>query len=642
MRARDKVSASLIVVGVAVLAIPLPGATIAFTDITSSSGTGGPSWFGGHGVEWADVTGDDRPDFYVTMNFDTNMGELFYRNINGGTFAEEADARGIYNYDSGSHGGVWADLDNDGDYDLVNGSYERNRAYENNGSGYFTDRTTTCGFLNVNLGTRGTLAFDYDKDGDLDVFCNNWEPNGEANELYRNDGNWQFTSITNNGLGGSTLGAQGATEGDFDNDGDLDILLCRYGNGPLLLMRNDNGTFTQLSPFASTSPRQDGATFCDVNNDGWLDVHSMNSTYLGIGTAKLFINNKNGTFTEVSVPTGPGFMAGFEDLDNDGDWDMVYPGDNKVYLNDGSGTFTASASFNPGTDMTKDPRCVAFADIDNDGDMDFFYAQKRYYNRMIRNDLSDGGNWFKVRLISPNNQAGAFGAKVRTYTAGQAGNPSAMISFREARSNEGYLGQNDPVLHFGVGSRTTVDVQVTFLNGLTLTQSNVSANQTVTFNAGTAPPEKASNPNPANGATKVRTSSSLSWTAGGGAITHKVYFGTSNPPAYQGEQAGTSYNPGPMNRMTLHYWRIDEVNANGTTTGDPWTFTTGSAFGDFDEDGDVDLIDFGYLQRCYSGSGVAPASGCGNADLDGDNDVDQADFNAFKNCFGGADRPPGC
>ncbi len=63
---------------------------------------------------------------------------------------------------------------------------------------------------------------------------------------------------------------------------------------------------------------------------------------------------------------------------------------------------------------------------------------------------------------------------------------------------------------------------------------------------------------------------------------------------------------------------------------------------DFDVDGDVDLTDFGYLQRCYSGSGVAPASGCEDADLDGDNDVDQTDFGQFKNCFGGANRSPGC
>ncbi len=63
---------------------------------------------------------------------------------------------------------------------------------------------------------------------------------------------------------------------------------------------------------------------------------------------------------------------------------------------------------------------------------------------------------------------------------------------------------------------------------------------------------------------------------------------------------------------------------------------------DFDDDGDVDLEDFGFFQSCYSGSGVAPRSGCGAADLDGDNDVDQADFTIFKSCFGGANKSPSC
>ena len=72
---------------------------------------------------WADVTADDQPDLYVTMNrTPVDMAELFYRNLDGVTFAEEAAVRGIDDFDTGSHGGVWGDLDGDGDYDLCNGS----------------------------------------------------------------------------------------------------------------------------------------------------------------------------------------------------------------------------------------------------------------------------------------------------------------------------------------------------------------------------------------------------------------------------------------------------------------------------------------------------------------------------------------
>ncbi len=155
-------------------------------------------------------------------------------------------------------------------------------------------------------------------------------------------------------------------------------------------------------------------------------------------------------------------------------------------------------------------------------------------------------------------------------------------------------------------------------------------------------PGKASNPNPAHQAINVDRNADLSWTAGNRATSHDVYFGTINPPTFQVNQTGTTFDPGQMNRTQTYYWRIDERNDTGVTTGDVWQFTVQVAPGDFDSDGDVDLDDFGYLQRCYSGSGVAPATGCEAANLDGDNDVDQTDFDMLKTCFGGADRPPGC
>ncbi len=183
----------------------------------------------------------------------------------------------------------------------------------------------------------------------------------------------------------------------------------------------------------------------------------------------------------------------------------------------------------------------------------------------------------------------------------------------------------------------------TYVLRLTASDSALSAYDEVTITVNPAPlPGKATNPTPANGATGVSTSATLSWTAGSGATSHKVHFGTVSPPPYLTTQVTTTYNPGSLDRSTTYYWRIDEVNANGTTTGDVWSFVTIGITGDFDSDGDVDLTDFGYLQRCYSGSGVAPATECEAADLDVDNDVDQTDFEEFKNCLGGADRPPGC
>jgi hypothetical protein len=95
--------------------------------------------------------------------------------------------------------------------------------------------------------------------------------------------------------------------------------------------------------------------------------------------------------------------------------------------------------------------------------------------------------------------------------------------------------------------------------------------------APTGPPGTASNPNPTNSATSVSVNAILSWTPGSKAFSHDVYFGTANPPAFQGNQTGPTYNPGALSASTTYYWRINEKNSVGTTTGTVWSFTTGTS-----------------------------------------------------------------
>jgi beta-lactam-binding protein with PASTA domain len=88
-------------------------------------------------------------------------------------------------------------------------------------------------------------------------------------------------------------------------------------------------------------------------------------------------------------------------------------------------------------------------------------------------------------------------------------------------------------------------------------------------------PAQAANPSPANSARIVSTTADLSWTAGSGAASHNVYFGTSNPPPFIGNQTGTTFDTGTMSNGTTYYWLINEKNTGGTTTGTIWNFTTG-------------------------------------------------------------------
>jgi hypothetical protein len=88
-------------------------------------------------------------------------------------------------------------------------------------------------------------------------------------------------------------------------------------------------------------------------------------------------------------------------------------------------------------------------------------------------------------------------------------------------------------------------------------------------------PGQAGNPNPANGAAPVGIATDLHWTAGSLAASHDVYFGTTNPPPFIGNQTGTTYDTETMDINTTYYWQIDEKNNSGTTAGDIWSFTTG-------------------------------------------------------------------
>ncbi|MFC2138917.1 glycoside hydrolase family 88 protein, partial [Bacteroidota bacterium] len=108
-----------------------------------------------------------------------------------------------------------------------------------------------------------------------------------------------------------------------------------------------------------------------------------------------------------------------------------------------------------------------------------------------------------------------------------------------------------------------------------ISDTSVNSNEVVVYTLGeNGIPTQANNPTPVNNSIKVPVDIELSWNAGLGAVSHDIYFGTENPPPFDNNQIANNFKPNTIEYNTSYYWRIDEVNENGTTTGEIWRFET--------------------------------------------------------------------
>ena len=290
----------------------------------------------------------------------------------------------------------WGDYDNDGDLDvLLTGSYYA-KIYRNDGNGVFTD-------INANLiGIyMGSAAWgDYDNDGDLDIVMMGYQMGGStASIIYRNNGNETFTDIDANLI---EVYLASAAWGDYDNDGDLDILLTgvNVGNNSSKdiskIYRNDgNGVFTDINA-GLTGVQESSVAWGDYDNDGDLDIlltgHNVNYNRI----SKIYRNDGNGVFTDINAGlTGVSSSSvAWGDYDNDGDLDILLTGHNvnynrisKIYRNDGNGVFTDINAGLAGVSWSS----VAWGDYDNDGDLDILLTGRTstvYVSKIYRNNSS--------------------------------------------------------------------------------------------------------------------------------------------------------------------------------------------------------------------------------------------------------------
>ncbi|HOA71920.1 MAG TPA: S8 family serine peptidase [Phycisphaerae bacterium] len=152
-------------------------------------------------------------------------------------------------------------------------------------------------------------------------------------------------------------------------------------------------------------------------------------------------------------------------------------------------------------------------------------------------------------------------------------------------------------------------------------------------------PAQAFDPRPAHLQADASVVCTLSWQAGWRATSHEVYFGLS-PDALElkAVQAEPRYVLPTLLNSTTYYWRVDEVNNEGRTPGNLWTFSTKRLKPDLDQDGDVDMTDFGLLQLCLTGKDVPQtAAECQAAKMDDDDDVDTTDVEILFGCMSGSD-----
>ena len=295
-----------------------------------------------------------------------------------------------------------------------------------------TDGKSEKRLFNEFLGSGGGF-FDYDNDGDLDIYLVNGasqiaspDKNPSTNALYRNNGDGSFSNVTELTGTGSTSYGTGCTVGDYDNDGDLDLYIANFG--PNVLYQNSGkGTFIDVSMQSGVANSQWGTScaFADVDNDGNLDLYITNYADYAVKNDKkcyvrgiwqycgprsyppdtdiFYHNNGNGMFTDLTeksgfldVPACHGLGVAFGDYDNDGDQDLYVANDqdpNFLFQNQGSGKFeeTALLSGVSYSDMGKEEAGMGtiFGDYDNDGLLDLTVSNfQKETNTLYHNEGS--------------------------------------------------------------------------------------------------------------------------------------------------------------------------------------------------------------------------------------------------------------
>ena len=444
-------------------------------------------------VAWGDYNGDGWQDLL--------SGNRLYRNKGDGTFEDVAASAG---YTGGSQVQMFADIDNDGDLDIV--CQPANLVYINT-NGTFTLGASTGLVQSVN--TQAMCFADYNNDTYPDLFVANGEylfaknPQDPADSarvegaawtarLYDGGSGLKFTEKTAN-LGGYAKGQFGrnpyntnqTVEGyrpstsaqwiDYDGDGDADLFVGNDRLQPNSLYENQGTPFFRSvgathnaqggvkSGYSGLYGNTRGCDFGDYNNDGTHDLLTgemalpfrlMYSDITSIWKNDATLSN---SFANMQLTAKLGYTVyqadvAWADVNNDGRLDFYVSSgercaEGSLYIQNADYSFT-DVAYTAGL-RAEAGFGVAWADFDNDGDLDLAIGSEFGF-RLFRNELTSKGNWVQLNLKGKTGNSHAIGARARVYAGG-------VMYTRAVTAGKGAGSQQPYVLHIGLGSATAID-----------------------------------------------------------------------------------------------------------------------------------------------------------------------------------------
>ena len=425
-----------------------------FIDVTQATGAGDLGF--ALGVTAGDYDNDGDQDLFIS-NFGPN---IMLQNNGDGTFSRHEFPNSKPAPRVGA-GVSLLDIDHDGNLDVFFANYiefsfekstkqtvfgaqrvsspkdydpDSNTLLSNTGDGTFEDISAASGIASFAGPGMGIVAFDYDADGDTDVFvCND----SAANFLFQNDGDRKFSEVALlTGVAYDVTGSQQATMGvdvgDFDGDGFLDLVTTNYdAEIPTLYKNSGLGFFDDIGPAvgfgAASRNLKWGVAFADLDNDSWPDL-IMATGHLMKDASKL---NDSVTFAA-----------------------------RNVYLRNIQGKKFSDFSTNVGTaaDSIKASRAIALDDLDNDGNVDAVILNSDTAPQWIRNETNNSNHWCELCLIGVKANRDAVGARVIV----QCNNRKLVQDIVSGRGYQSHFGSR---LHFGVGQSKSIDVEVHWPGG---------------------------------------------------------------------------------------------------------------------------------------------------------------------------------